>query len=54
MIEAWTTQTLIVLVIRRHKIPFLQSRASGLLIAMTAAIMAIGGPRLLGRKRLSQ
>jgi hypothetical protein len=54
MIEAWTTQTLIVHVIRRHKIPFLQSRASGPLIAMTAAIMAIGGPRLLGRKRLSQ
>jgi len=36
------TQTLIVHVIRTHKIPFVQSRASGPLMATTAAIMAIG------------
>ena len=36
------TQTLIVHVIRTSKRPFLQSRGSGPLIAMTAVIMGIG------------
>ena len=40
--ESLLTQTLIIHVIRTNKIPFLQSRASWPLIAMTAAIMAIG------------
>jgi Mg2+-importing ATPase len=41
-VESLLTQTLIVHVIRTRKIPFLQSRASGPLIAMTAVIMGIG------------
>jgi Mg2+-importing ATPase len=41
-VESLLTQTLIVHVIRTRKIPFLQSRASWPLIAMTAAIMTIG------------
>ena len=41
-VESLLTQTLIVHVIRTRKIPFLQSRASGPLIAMTAVIMSIG------------
>jgi Mg2+-importing ATPase len=41
-VESLLTQTLIVHVIRTHKIPFLQSRASGPLIAMTSVIMSIG------------
>jgi Mg2+-importing ATPase len=41
-VESLLTQTLIVHVIRTRKIPFVQSRASGPLIAMTAVIMAIG------------
>jgi Mg2+-importing ATPase len=41
-VESLLTQTLIVHVIRTQKIPFLQSRASGPLIAMTSVIMAIG------------
>jgi Mg2+-importing ATPase len=40
--ESLLTQTLIIHVIRTRKLPFLQSRASGPLIAMTAAIMAVG------------
>jgi Mg2+-importing ATPase len=41
-VESLLTQTLIVHVIRTQKIPFLQSRASGALTAMTAVIMSIG------------
>jgi Mg2+-importing ATPase len=41
-VESLLTQTLVVHVIRTNKIPFLQSRSSPFLIAMTAAIMAIG------------
>jgi P-type Mg2+ transporter len=41
-VESLLTQTLIIHVIRTRKIPFLQSRASGPLMAMTAVIMAIG------------
>jgi P-type Mg2+ transporter len=41
-VESLLTQTLIVHVIRTQKIPFLQSRASGPLIAMTVVIMSIG------------
>ena len=41
-VESLLTQTLIVHVIRTRRIPFLQSRASGPLIAMTAVIMSIG------------
>jgi Mg2+-importing ATPase len=41
-IEGLLTQTLIVHMIRTQKIPFLQSRPSGGLLAMTGAIMAIG------------
>ena len=41
-VESLLTQTLIVHVIRTRKIPFLQSRASAPLMAMTAAIMSIG------------
>ena len=41
-VESLLTQTLIVHVIRTRKIPFLQSRASAPLIAMTAVIMSIG------------
>ncbi len=41
-VESLLTQTLIIHVIRTDKIPFLQSRASGLLTGTSAAIMAIG------------
>ena len=41
-VESLLTQTLIVHVIRTRRVPFLQSRASGPLIAMTLAIMSIG------------
>jgi Mg2+-importing ATPase len=41
-VESLLTQTLIVHVIRTRKIPFIQSRASGPLIAMTFVIMSIG------------
>jgi Mg2+-importing ATPase len=41
-VESLLTQTLIIHVIRTRKMPFLQSRASGPLIAMSAAIMGIG------------
>jgi len=41
-VESLLTQTLIIHVIRTNKIPFLQSRASGLLTATSAAVMAIG------------
>jgi Mg2+-importing ATPase len=41
-VESLLTQTLIIHVIRTRKLPFLQSRASGPLIAMTAVIMAVG------------
>jgi Mg2+-importing ATPase len=40
-VESLLTQTLIVHVIRTRRIPFLQSRASGPLIAMTSVVMAI-------------
>ena len=41
-VESLMTQTLIIHVIRTNKIPFLQSRASGPLVATTLIIMAIG------------
>jgi len=41
-VESLLTQTLIIHVIRTRKVPFLQSRASWPLTAMTAAIMLIG------------
>jgi Mg2+-importing ATPase len=41
-VEGLLTQTLIVHMIRTPKIPFIQSRASTPLMAMTAAIMAVG------------
>jgi Mg2+-importing ATPase len=41
-VESLLTQTLIIHVIRTRKLPFLQSRASGPLIAMTSVIMAVG------------
>jgi Mg2+-importing ATPase len=41
-VESLLTQTLIIHVIRTNKVPFLQSRASGLLTATTLAVMAIG------------
>ena len=41
-VESLLTQTLIIHVIRTRKRPFLQSRASGPLIAMTAVIMSVG------------
>ncbi|TML18966.1 MAG: HAD family hydrolase [Actinobacteria bacterium] len=41
-VESLLTQTLIIHVIRTRKMPFLQSRASGSLIAMTAVIMSVG------------
>jgi Mg2+-importing ATPase len=41
-VESLLTQTLIIHVIRTNKIPFLQSRPSAFLLAMSAAIMAIG------------
>jgi len=41
-VESLLTQTLIIHIIRTNRIPFLQSRASWPLIAMSASIMAIG------------
>jgi Mg2+-importing ATPase len=41
-VESLLTQTLIIHVIRTRKVPFLQSRASASLTAMSVAIMAIG------------
>jgi Mg2+-importing ATPase len=41
-VESLFTQTLIIHVIRTNKIPFLQSRASGALIAASLAIVAVG------------
>jgi Mg2+-importing ATPase len=41
-VESLLTQTLIIHVIRTRKVPFLQSRASGPLMAMTAVIMSVG------------
>ena len=41
-VESLLTQTLIIHVIRTNKIPFLQSRASWPLLAMTAVVMIIG------------
>jgi Mg2+-importing ATPase len=41
-VESLLTQTLIIHVIRTNKIPFLQSRASWPLLAMTAVVMMIG------------
>jgi Mg2+-importing ATPase len=41
-VESLMTQTLIIHVIRTNKVPFLQSRASGPLIATTLLIMAVG------------
>jgi P-type Mg2+ transporter len=41
-VESLLTQTLVIHVIRTNKIPFLQSRASGLLLATSGAIMAVG------------
>jgi Mg2+-importing ATPase len=41
-VESLMTQTLIIHVIRTNKMPFLQSRASGPLIATTLIIMAVG------------
>ena len=41
-VESLLTQTLIIHVIRTDKIPFLQSRASGRLIATSLTVMAVG------------
>jgi Mg2+-importing ATPase len=41
-VESLLTQTLVIHVIRTNQIPFLQSRASGPLMATTAAIMVVG------------
>ncbi len=41
-VESLFTQTLIIHVIRTNRIPFLQSRASGALIAASLAIVAVG------------
>ena len=41
-VESLLTQTLVIHVIRTRKVPFLQSRASWPLIAMTALIMSVG------------
>ena len=41
-VESLLTQTLIIHVIRTNRIPFLQSRASWPLMAMSVVIMAIG------------
>jgi Mg2+-importing ATPase len=41
-VESLLTQTLIIHVIRTNKIPFLQSRASWLVLAVGVLIMAIG------------
>jgi len=41
-VESLLTQTLIIHVIRTRKVPFVQSRASGAVLATSAAIMAVG------------
>ena len=41
-VESLLTQTLIVHIIRTRRIPFIQSRASGLMIMATISVMAIG------------
>jgi Mg2+-importing ATPase len=41
-VESLMTQTLIIHIIRTSKIPFLQSRPSGPLVATTVAVMAVG------------
>jgi Mg2+-importing ATPase len=41
-VESLMTQTLIIHIIRTNRVPFLQSRASPLLLATTAAILAVG------------
>ncbi len=41
-VESLLTQTLIVHIIRTHRIPFVQSRASGPMLFATVAIMAVG------------
>jgi len=41
-VESLMTQTLIIHVIRTNRIPFLQGRASGPLLATTAAVAAVG------------
>ena len=41
-VESLITQTLVIHIIRTNKIPFIQSRASRLVIAMSIAIMALG------------
>jgi Mg2+-importing ATPase len=41
-VESLLTQTLVIHVIRTNKIPFLQSRASGALMATGAIVMAVG------------
>ncbi|HYL30504.1 MAG TPA: magnesium-translocating P-type ATPase [Gemmatimonadales bacterium] len=41
-VESLMTQTLIIHVIRTNRIPFLQGRASGPLLATTAAVVAVG------------
>src|SRR5207245_3377713 len=41
VVQSLVTQTLIIRVILTRKMPFLQSRASGSLIAMTAVIMSV-------------
>jgi Mg2+-importing ATPase len=41
-VESLLTQTLIVHIIRTRRIPFVQSRASGAVLATSAAIMAVG------------
>lgn len=41
-VESLLTQTLIVHIIRTRRIPFIQSRASGLMILATITVMAIG------------
>ena len=41
-VESLMTQTLVIHVIRTNRIPFLQGRASGPLLATTAAVVAVG------------
>jgi Mg2+-importing ATPase len=41
-VESLLTQTLIIHVIRTNKIPFVESRPSGLLLGTSAAMMAVG------------
>jgi Mg2+-importing ATPase len=48
-VEGLLTQTLIVHMLRTSKIPFIQSRASTPLLAMTGIIMAVGIFMPMGR-----